>query len=123
MAEEKKPTRILRPAKSETVREKVERTAALAEAKPRKLAKTTKKAAAPFRFLGRLLRPVGKVLRFIVPPYFRNSWKELRLVTWPSRRETLRLTGAVIMFSIVFGAVIAAVDYGLEKLFKEVLLK
>jgi preprotein translocase SecE subunit len=120
VAEENKPTRILR-AKSETIREKVEKTASGAkEAKPRRLQSTTRKVATPFRAIGRFF---GKISKYIIPPYFRNSWKELRQVTWPTRRETFRLTGAVIAFSIVFGALIALVDFLLDKLFKEVLLK
>jgi preprotein translocase subunit SecE len=65
------------------------------------------------RFVGRILG-----LRFI-----RSSWQELRLVTWPTRREGRRLTTAVVIFSVVFGALIAVVDYGLDKLFRQVLLK
>jgi preprotein translocase SecE subunit len=67
----------------------------------------------PFRILGKIL----------VPPYFRNSWKELRLVTWPSWKESRSLTYAVLVFAVVFGGVIALVDYGLDKLFKNILLK
>jgi preprotein translocase SecE subunit len=67
----------------------------------------------PFRILGNIL----------VPPYFRNSWKELRHVTWPTRRESWQLTSAVIIFAIIFGVMIAIVDYGLDKVFKQVLLK
>ena len=74
----------------------------------------------PFKVLGKVLRFVGRI---IVPAYFRNSWKELRLVTWPSRRLSIRLTFAVLLFAIVFGALIAVVDFGLDKLFKEILLK
>jgi len=65
------------------------------------------------RFIGRILG-----LRFI-----RSSWRELKLVTWPTRREGRRLTTAVVLFSVVFGALIAVVDYGLDKLFKQLLLK
>jgi preprotein translocase SecE subunit len=71
----------------------------------------------PFRFIGKWL---GLIL---LPPYVRNSFQELKLVTWPNFRQTLRLTFAVLAFSVVFGAFIAAIDYGLDKLFKEVLLK
>jgi preprotein translocase SecE subunit len=71
----------------------------------------------PFRFVGKW---IGLIL---VPPYVRNSFRELKKVTWPNWRETWRLTFAVLIFSIVFGAVIAGIDYGLDKLFKEVLLK
>jgi preprotein translocase SecE subunit len=44
-------------------------------------------------------------------------------VTWPTWRESRRLTGAVILFSVIFGGLIAIVDYGLDKLFKQLLLK
>jgi preprotein translocase SecE subunit len=71
----------------------------------------------PFRF-------VGKWLGLIVwPPYFRQSFRELKLVTWPDFRQSWRLTFAVLAFAAVFGALIAGLDFGLDKLFKEVLLK
>ncbi len=67
----------------------------------------------PIRFIGRLL---GLGL-------LRSSWQELRQVTWPTKREGRRLTTAVIIFSVIFGVLIAVVDWGLDKLFKQVLLK
>lgn len=75
----------------------------------------------PFRFLGRykFFRVIGYV---IVPPYFRSAFSELRLVTWPGPRETFGLVVAVLIFSIVFGVLIAGVDYGLDKLFRSVIL-
>jgi len=66
---------------------------------------------------------LGKIGRFLTPKYFSNSWKELRQVSWPDRRQTAKLTFAVIIFAIVFGIIIAIVDYGLDKLFREILLK
>lgn len=75
------------------------------------------KPLAPFV---KVLRLVGKV---VFPVYFRRSWRELRLVQWPNWRESRRLTSAVLIFAILFGAVIAVVDYGLDKAFKDVLLK
>ena len=44
------------------------------------------------------------------------------MVTWPSGKQTRALTFAVIVFSIVFGALVALVDFGLDKLFKKVIL-
>jgi preprotein translocase SecE subunit len=67
----------------------------------------------PFRFIGKIL----------FPAYFRNSWHELQQVTWPNWRESRRLTGAVLIFAIIFGAAIALVDYGLDKVFRSILLK
>jgi preprotein translocase SecE subunit len=69
------------------------------------------------------LRAVRFIGRIFGLGYIRSSWKELTQVTWPSKREGRRLTTAVIIFSVVFGALIAVVDYGLDKLFKQLLLK
>lgn len=68
----------------------------------------------------RAVRFIGRMLGF---GYFRQSWRELKEVTWPTWREGRRLTTAVIIFSVVFGALIAIVDFGLDKLFKQLLLK
>ena len=68
-----------------------------------------------------------KPMRFIAKwtgiKYIVDSWKELKDVTWPSFKESIRLTGAVIIFSVIFGVLIAIVDFGLDKLFKQILLK
>ena len=74
----------------------------------------------PFAPVGRFLK---KYLRWLVPRYFINSWRELKLVTWPTRRETWRLTGAVFVFALVFGALVAIVDKGLDEIFKKLILK
>ena len=86
--------------------------------------------------LGPVFRPVGRALKFIFnrqpfrfigkiifPAYFRNSWQELRLVTWPSWKQSRQLTFAVIIFAVVFGGMVAALDYGLDKAFRHILLK
>jgi len=69
------------------------------------------------------LRPVRFIGRILGFTYIRSSWQELKNVTWPTRREGRRLTTAVIIFSVIFGALIAVVDFGLDKLFKQVFLK
>jgi preprotein translocase SecE subunit len=87
-----------------------------------------KKIVRPFRFLRRPFktRPVrfiGRLLnKVLLLTYFRQSWLELRQVTWPGRKETAQLTFAVFAFAIVFSIVIAIIDFGLDKLFKEVLI-
>jgi preprotein translocase SecE subunit len=88
-----------------------------------------KKIFVPFRFVlkpfkSRPMRFIGKLLnKILLINYFKTSWHELRQVTWPGRKETLQLTFAVFIFAIGFGLMIAVVDYGLSKLFQEVLLK
>ena len=80
-----------------------------------------------FRFVGVgasfIAKPFKFVGHYIIPPYFRNSWRELKLVTWPTRKQTRQLTLAVIMFSIVLGTFVALLDLGFGKLFKEVIIK
>lgn len=75
------------------------------------------------RALRVVLRPVGKVLKRLVPRYFTNSWSELKKVTWPGRKETWRLTAAVFGFAITFGALIYFVDLALDKLFRVTVLR
>jgi preprotein translocase SecE subunit len=60
--------------------------------------------------------------RKITPSYFRRAWAEVKLVTWPGRKMTWKLVFAVFVFSIVLGLYIAILDYGLEKLLREVIL-
>ncbi len=129
--EDSKSKRRIRPAE-ETIREKTVKSAENAT-KPTRGGKVWRVTTSPFRWIGRGLakafHPLGrfKVFRVIgfilVPPYFRNSWKELRQVTWLSGRESRRLTFAVIVFALIFGLLVALVDYGLDKVFKQVLLK
>ncbi|MBI2588633.1 preprotein translocase subunit SecE [Candidatus Saccharibacteria bacterium] len=81
-------------------------------------------------FLSRVIRilvfifwPLKKILSWLVPRYFINSWREVRQVTWPTRIETRRLTLAVLIFAIVFGSLVAGVDKILDEVFKKVILK
>lgn len=68
-------------------------------------------------------KPIAWVLKRIIPPYFKNSWKEIKLVTWPSLGTTTKLTFVVLAFSLVFGLAIAGVDWVLDKGFKEFILQ
>lgn len=78
----------------------------------------------PFRFVGKILRFIGIILGLIIWPRFvRQSLHELRQVEWPSFRETARLTFAVLVFAIIFGVLITVVDFGLDKVFRAIILK
>lgn len=68
----------------------------------------------------RAVRFIGRMLGF---RFFLGSWRELKQVTWPTKRDGTRLTSAVIAFSVVFAVILAGVDWGLDKLFKQLLLK
>jgi preprotein translocase SecE subunit len=118
-----------------TIREQAEATRVKAEKeKPQRVRKVVGVAAKPFkkvrvpsssatRALAKSGRGIIKVLKWLVPKYFVNSWREVRQVSWPNRRETWRLTAAVFVFATVFGAMVAVVDKGLDALFKHVILK
>ncbi|HSH55194.1 MAG TPA: preprotein translocase subunit SecE [Candidatus Limnocylindrales bacterium] len=116
---------------NETIRQRSEKHQLKASAppKPSKARAFIRGFTAPLRMAGRQIAKLGRfrvfrlIGRILLPYYVRNSWKELRLVTWPNRRTTWRLTYAVITFSIAFGLVVAGVDFVLDKLFKELILK
>lgn len=139
MAEPTKKRRVVK--KPETVREQAAK-AANAKPKPRRVRQTVHKASTPLRkisqIIGTILRPfrfllipfktrparfVGRILaKILAINYIVLSWRELRQVTWPNARETFKLTLAVFFFAIIFSLLIAVVDYGLDKLFKELIL-
>ncbi len=135
MAADSKKRRVVNVAKkTETVRERAER-ASETDPKPRRLHATAGKLGKPIKAVHRLGKkeyylpmPGNRAGRFLnkrrsfVPGFLRNAWAELRLVTWPNRRETLKLTVAVFSFAIAFGLIIAVVDFGLDKLFKQLLV-
>lgn len=137
--ESKKKRRVVK--KTETVREKaakaaedkgkqrrVRRTASQAGKPLRATSNAVKKGAQPFGFL---LKPfqtkpayaIGRFLsKVLFISYIKNSWRELRQVSWPDRKNTTKLTLAVFAFAISFALVIAIADFGLDKVFKAILL-
>jgi preprotein translocase SecE subunit len=142
-------TKKPRVRKAPTLREQAE----IAQSKagkesPKRVAKALKLAAKPFKVGGRSLksaakpfkkvklpqnrvtrilakigRGIKKVLSKLAPRYFINSWREVRLVVWPDRKETWRLTGAVFVFSLIFGLMVTGVDKVIDSLFKNLVLK
>lgn len=66
----------------------------------------------------------NKFVRVLLAPfvYVKGAWFELRQVRWPNRRASWSLTFAVIVFSVFFAAVIVALDFAFNYLFKEILL-
>ncbi len=55
--------------------------------------------------------------------YFKGSWQELKAVRWPDRKTTWKMTGALILFTVFFAAVILLLDYAFQSLFKLLLGK
>lgn len=54
--------------------------------------------------------------------YIKGSWRELRRVTWPGRKEAWKMTFAVIVFTILFTAYTTGLDFILEKVVRQIFL-
>ncbi len=52
--------------------------------------------------------------RMILP--FKNMWRELAKVTWPSRKDLLNYTLIVLAFMVFMGVVIGLLDLGSGRL-------
>jgi len=126
------PKQAAKPKKS-TMRESSAKSRAKAD-KPKRVRKAASIAKKPISSVSNalkkeyhLVKPKEKPTFFtksrtLTPGYFRSALKELRQVTFPGRKETWRLVLAVFMFALVMGITIAVLDYGLEKLLREVIL-
>ena len=121
-------------APAATVREQAERAKAKAavEPKTRRLKVASTQAKRPFAKAAKLferqpLKFVALVVsiigRIVVPRFMRNALGELRFVTWPGFRETWALTFATLVFAIILGGSVALLDYGLDKVFRAVIIK
>jgi preprotein translocase subunit SecE len=54
--------------------------------------------------------------------FVRDIIDELRKVTWPTRREAVRLTIMVIVVCLAVGIFLGAIDYGFAELVAKVFL-
>jgi len=48
--------------------------------------------------------------------YFQSTVTELRQVTWPTRDQTLRLTGVVLFISLLVAAYVGGLDFAFTNL-------
>ena len=55
--------------------------------------------------------------------YLKGSVAEIKKVTWPSRKEAIKLTTAVIVFSLAFAFFTAVTDYGINQLFEQLFFR
>lgn len=53
--------------------------------------------------------------------FVRQSVDELKKVTWPTRSETLKLAGIVIVVSIIVGSYIGVLDFLFTKLMETII--
>jgi len=65
---------------------------------------------------------LGKSRRIRLPRYIRESLQEIKKVSWPSRKDTWKLTFAVIVFTTIFTVFIVIADYGFQKLAQRIFL-
>ncbi len=55
--------------------------------------------------------------------FFREVRSEMSKVVWPSRRDTIRYTATVILFSLALSIILGAADFGLLKGLEQILKK
>lgn len=137
-AKPKTPVTEVSPAKSKGRKQRTvrERTLVGETGRGRRLRTTASRVKVPFAKISQsnkreyhLPLPdnrAGSLLKKRVkftPKFVREAVHELKLVTWPTARETFRLTMAVFIFSVIFAAIVGFLDFGLDKLFKEVIIK
>jgi preprotein translocase subunit SecE len=130
----KKLTRKRKQA--ETVRQKAEKES-VKRKKPTKVGAIKQKVHKPLSTLGRVaskeyhpikvpdkkgVRVLNKRVKYI-PQSIKNSWAELKQVTWPSRKDALKLSFAVIIFSICFAVFVQVLDFLFSKVVKEIILR
>ena len=72
----------------------------------------------PDNRFGDILGKKGRIL----PLFVHEAWDQLKMVTWPNARDTVRLTMAVFIFSVIFASIVGVLDFGLGKLFREVII-
>ena len=85
------------------------------------------------RFLAKLTAPIRRtrvwkwlrkyILRSPFRGYFVSSLQEVKKVEWPNRKTSLKLTGVVLLFTFVFAIFTTLLDFGFEKLAREIFLK
>jgi|YelNatPaOPRAMG01_1025707.scaffolds.fasta_scaffold95755_3 preprotein translocase subunit SecE len=48
-----------------------------------------------------------------IKEYFKSSYKELKQVNWPTRKEVLKYTMEVLGLSFLVALILGLIDYGL----------
>lgn len=125
-----------RRRKPESVRERAQKAEAAKGRQPRrrKLSRAASKPAGRIRnWLGTYIAThehdeSSRLKNFLtkprspVPSYISGAFNEIRLVTWPTFKEAMRLTLAVFVFAIAIAMLVSALDWVLDKAFQEIIL-
>jgi preprotein translocase subunit SecE len=67
--------------------------------------------------------PAGGLRSLLSPQWFRDVVRELRMVTWPTRQETINLTMVVVVVALVLGLFLGGVDYVFNWVIEHTLLR
>lgn len=56
-----------------------------------------------------------------ISKFFADVKGEFKKVTWPSREQTMKQTGVVLVITMVTSVFLGVVDYGLNQIVKQVI--
>jgi preprotein translocase subunit SecE len=73
-------------------------------------------------FFGKVVTFFKRLPATIAAP-FKNTWRELKKVTWPTRQNLLQYTLIVLVFMVFMGVVIGLFDLGATKLITAIPVK
>jgi len=62
-------------------------------------------------------------MKLKITQYFKESKQEMQKVVWPSRKETINYTLAVVFISLGLAAFFAIVDYALTNGLEQIIAK
>lgn len=65
---------------------------------------------------------LSKKRKLPLATYFQESFRELKKVNWPTRKESLKLTLAVVVFTAIFTLFTALADLGISAVVERILL-
>ena len=68
-------------------------------------------------------KPKNGFVRVITAPfrYIRDSWREIRQVSWPNRKATWKLVGAIFIYAAFFIALTMALDALFNFIFSKII--
>jgi preprotein translocase subunit SecE len=69
----------------------------------------------------KLAKKANKKKRKSPARFFKDIISELKKVTWPTAKDLVKYTGAVIAFILVTAVIVGLMDFGLAELFRLVL--
>ena len=95
---------------------KIEKKAEKLAAKPAKKASGENSKNPFIRFLLFITTPIRAFFRYLA-----ESWQELKQVRWPNRKMTWKLVFAVILYTVIFAAIIMVLDALFTLLFNNLL--